>query len=268
MQSVSGSEKKRVAELMRLHKSTIDCPILGHDFVETSGTQRLCRLFALRRYPARSKAFSMNKIVWAAGLAATSLASSSDALTLLGAAVTGPTGTVWRTAGASIGNTSNYALFLAAPTQSSFINPNNEAISQSVSPGQTSFFLSGDGFPITSTANSDSLYTLTLDFDGGRKLTGTYTPVTNTFIGSGSIRDGRNTITLAEFSYVRFLGDSVSPFSASPGGNGNDYNGNIQLSSVPGAVPEPASWALLIGGIGMVGIFARRRNRNVGVAYA
>jgi hypothetical protein len=109
---------------------------------------------------------------------------------------------------------------------------------------------------------------LTLDFDGGRSLTGTYTPTTNTFIGSGSIRDGRNTVSLAEFSYVRFLGDSVNQVTASPGGNGNDYNGNIQLSSVAGAVPEPANWALLIGGMGMVGYAARRRNRNIHVTYA
>ena len=204
----------------------------------------------------------------AAALAATSLAGSASALTLVGATVTGPTGTVWRTSGSSVGNTSNYALFLAAPTQASFINPNNEAVSQSVVPGQTRFFLSGDGYPTNNTANSDSIYTLTLDFDGGQTLTGTYTPTTNTFLGSGSIKDGNNTISLAEFSYVRFLGNSVSEFTATPGGDGNDYNGNFRLSSVTGAVPEPANWALMIGGLGMVGFAARRRNRSVRVTYA
>lgn len=203
----------------------------------------------------------MKRMFWAAALAAVSVAGSASALTLLGATVTGPTGTVWRTAGASIGSPNNYALFLAAPTQASFINANNEPVNQSVSPGKTQFFLSGDGYPVTSTANSDNIYRLTLDFDGGRTLTGTYTPMTNTFLGSGSIQDGLNTISLSEFSFVRFLGDSVSQYSATPGGDGNDYNGNLELSSVAGAVPEPSSWALMIGGIGVVGIATRRRRR-------
>jgi hypothetical protein len=34
-----------------------------------------------------------------------------------------------------------------------------------------------------------------------------------------------------------------------------------------GAVPEPATWAMMIGGLGLVGGFARRRGRTV-VAYA
>jgi hypothetical protein len=34
------------------------------------------------------------------------------------------------------------------------------------------------------------------------------------------------------------------------------------------AVPEPASWALMIGGMGMVGFAARRRRQKVRVAYA
>lgn len=210
----------------------------------------------------------MKKMILAAAVAAASLAGSANALTLVGATVTGPTGTVWRTSGSSIGNTGNYALFLARPTQSAFLNPNNEAISQTVDPGSTRYFLSGDGFPVTNTQNSDTVYTLTLDFDGGQKLTGTYTPMTNTFLGSNSFVDAGRTISLAEFSYVRFLGDTVSPYTATPGGDGNDYNGNFRFTSVAGAVPEPANWALLIGGFGFVGFAARRRSQGVRVTYA
>src|SRR6478609_8666765 len=101
----------------------------------------------------------MKKIFLAASVAALSFAGSANALTLIGATVTGPTGTVWRTAGSSIGSTSNYALFLAAPTQASFINPHNEAVNRNIAVGSTKFFLSGDGFPTTSTANSDNTYT-------------------------------------------------------------------------------------------------------------
>ncbi|HTI31184.1 MAG TPA: PEPxxWA-CTERM sorting domain-containing protein [Sphingomonas sp.] len=203
----------------------------------------------------------MRNLFYTVAVGAMSLSGSANALTLLGATVTGPSGTVWRTSGSSIGNTSNYALFLASPTQSSFVNPANQPISQNVAVGKTKFFLSGDGFPTNGTGNSDRTYTLTLDFDGGRKLTGSYTPFANAFLGGNSIQDGRNVISIAKFSFVRFLGDSVSQFSATPGGNGNDYNGNFELSSVAGAVPEPGSWALMIGGFGLIGLATRRRHR-------
>lgn len=37
-------------------------------------------------------------------------------------------------------------------------------------------------------------------------------------------------------------------------------------NEVAGAVPEPATWATMIGGLGMVGAAARRRRRNVAIA--
>jgi hypothetical protein len=37
---------------------------------------------------------------------------------------------------------------------------------------------------------------------------------------------------------------------------------------IPGGVPEPASWALMIAGFGLVGAAARRRQRTVSVTYA
>jgi hypothetical protein len=36
----------------------------------------------------------------------------------------------------------------------------------------------------------------------------------------------------------------------------------------PGAVPEPATWAMMIGGMGIVGMQMRRRNRKVAVSFA
>lgn len=49
------------------------------------------------------------------------------------------------------------------------------------------------------------------------------------------------------------------------GGTGS-YSGTISFS--PGAVPEPASWAMLIGGIGMAGAALRRRRQAGKAAIA
>lgn len=43
------------------------------------------------------------------------------------------------------------------------------------------------------------------------------------------------------------------------GGNGS-YGGSISFT--PGAVPEPATWAMMLGGLGLVGGMLRRRSRK------
>jgi hypothetical protein len=69
-----------------------------------------------------------------------------------------------------------------------------------------------------------------------------------------------------------FLGNYVGDFFAfaqqsSPGElglAGNFYNvGSASISLVTGAVPEPASWAMLIAGFGLVGGTMRRRISSV-----
>ena len=66
-------------------------------------------------------------------------------------------------------------------------------------------------------------------------------------------------------------GDEVNIFSNGPGpatyqffsrANGADF-GNFALTQVGGAVPEPASWALMIGGFGLAGAALRRRRTTV-----
>ena len=47
---------------------------------------------------------------------------------------------------------------------------------------------------------------------------------------------------------------------------GDAYFRNISLSS--GAVPEPAAWALMLGGFGMMGAAVRRRRSQASVKYA
>ena len=42
----------------------------------------------------------------------------------------------------------------------------------------------------------------------------------------------------------------------------NAYNGMFTISGVPGGVPEPAAWALMIVGLGGVGVSLRSRRRG------
>jgi hypothetical protein len=91
-------------------------------------------------------------------------------------------------------------------------------------------------------------------------LTAQYVPLTNTFLGGSSFILGNTRFSLMEFSFRRDLGDAVSPNIAVPGGAGNDYNGNFRINT--GVIPEPASWALMIIGFGLVGVSARRRART------
>ncbi len=194
----------------------------------------------------------------AAIAASATAAQAADVLT--SAAVTGPTGTVWDT-----DNTNTfYTLFLQAPGLGDFLNPNDEAISSTVVPGSNGFLLAGDGFGPGGTADSDPFYNLTLTFASGNTLTGTYTPMTNTFLSGSSYNfDGVN-YSLAEFSFRRYLGNAVSQYTAVPGGDGNDYSGSFRIvsSALAGGVPEPTTWALMILGFGAVGGAMRRRTKT------
>ena len=206
----------------------------------------------------------MKKAILAA-VSAIAMASGANALTLIDAQVTGSVnGTVWNTNNAD----SFYALFLQSPGLGDFLNPNDESISLGVNTsGITRALLAGEGYFPGTTLDSDPTYNVLLTFDGGQTLTGSYTPTTNSFVSGSSFVDGNITYSLIEFSYRRFLGDAVQAFAATPGGDGNDYVGNFRINAVANAVPEPAAWAMMIGGFGLVGAASRRRARTA-VTYA
>ncbi|KQT34986.1 hypothetical protein ASG29_02270 [Sphingomonas sp. Leaf412] len=187
-------------------------------------------------------------------------ASAADRLT--SAVVTGPTGTVWDTTVNGF-----YTLFLQTPGLGDFLNPNDEAINFETTPGGNGFLLAGDGFRPGEVADSDPFYDIVLSFASGNTLSGQYTPLTNTFVGGSSYTTGGFTYSLAEFSYRRNLGNSVSQYVAVPGGDGNDYSGNVRLDVVAAAgVPEPATWGLMILGFGAVGGSMRRRKSVLATA--
>ncbi len=192
-----------------------------------------------------------------AAAAALSAPAANAADVLTSAAVTGPSGTVWNTTVDGF-----YALFLQTPGLGDFLNPGDEPLSFATSNGQNRFLLAGDGWTPGTNGDSDPFYNILLTFGSGNTLSGTYTPTTNTFIGGSSYTLGGLTYTLEEFSFRRTLGDAVSQTVATPGGDGNDYSGNFRVSALT-AVPEPATWALMILGFGAVGGAMRRRTVRI-----
>lgn len=193
----------------------------------------------------------------AAAASMVAMSGSAQAVTLIGAAVTGPSGTIWTTL-----HTGNYVLFLQTPGGQQYLNPNDETLNLAINTsGNTGTLLNGDGYRVGETSDSDPFYTLTLNFDNGKTLVGNYTGLGNVFTGGTSFMDGGVSYSLAEFSYRRDLGNPVSEYTATPGGDGNDYNGNFRITAASvGAVPEPATWAMMLAGFGMIGFAARRRS--------
>ena len=62
---------------------------------------------------------------------------------------------------------------------------------------------------------------------------------------------------------IEFDSAFVNTFQFLPS-SGSPFSGNYEATeSAPPAIPEPASWAMLIAGFGMVGVAARRRNRVI-----
>jgi hypothetical protein len=70
------------------------------------------------------------------------------------------------------------------------------------------------------------------------------------------LSDGSHLSTGFSFSQAFTAGQTID-FAVGNGGNG--YQGDSTLLSATLAVPEPASWALMISGFAMIGAAARRR---------
>lgn len=198
----------------------------------------------------------MKKYV-AALAAATMLAPAANAATdLTSAMVTGPSGTVWNTTVDSF-----FALFLQRPI-GNLLNPTDNFSGSATTEGGNNFTIAGEGFRPGETANSDLSYMLTLTFADGATISGQY--IGSTFTGGTTATVGNATYTLTGFGWDRSRADNVSDFRAVSGGDPNDYTGQFSYSALTamGAVPEPATWGILVLGFGVMGGAMRVRNRK------
>lgn len=96
------------------------------------------------------------------------------------------------------------------------------------------------------------------------------------FIGtlsSGGVGNGVNfTSTLVSTANGRTYNVLFSPSTPSYSTffftSNRDTSDGYRLNSITAAVPEPATWAMMIGGFGLAGISLRRRRRSSGLAIA
>ncbi|WP_397422017.1 PEPxxWA-CTERM sorting domain-containing protein [Phenylobacterium sp.] len=119
----------------------------------------------------------------------------------------------------------------------------------------------------TVAATSGQVFNLSLDTTAWatNSLGGTlgyelYDPFSNTVLASGSYTDSVGgawiTRTLSAAATSSSIGVRVQALFSSGAGPGLD---NVILTTPTAPIPEPTSWALMIGGFGVVGATMRRR---------
>ncbi len=91
----------------------------------------------------------------------------------------------------------------------------------------------------------------------------------NYFTTGGTFLDGSGIqfFTQAGNDIRFFYQDTVSQYRVNTFSPGSSSYVTVTTSPVAAAVPEPATWAMMIGGFGMIG-FAARRRRNMAVSFA
>ena len=113
----------------------------------------------------------------------------------------------------------------------------------------------GAHFSLTDCCNTGDIYTLSGDFSG----------FTTVGAGASDIRGtgsyGSSWLNPALGKFTKYFGAGTYTFSITGNGAGGIPAGlGLRLDS---AIPEPASWAMLIAGFGLVGMAQRRRTAVV-----
>lgn len=204
----------------------------------------------------------MSKKLLAAFAATTLITPAANAASLISAAVTGPSGTVWNTTQDSF-----YAVFLQRPI-GVLLNANDDFAGSATTIGSNNFLIAGEGYYPGTNENSDLQYTLTLTFADGAVVSGDY--VFDMAAPGGEFRNGTSatvgnmTYALTGFGWDRSKADNVSAYRAVSGGDPFDYTGQFSYSASLAAVPEPATWALFVLGFGALGGAMRSRARKCG----
>ena len=202
-----------------------------------------------------------------AGLATVILASSANAaVTITSVSITGVTstgapsglGTIWDTA-----NDGHYGVFVS-PNDGAALNPNKfpfDGASAPVTLGDNGFSIKGQTYAV------EPFYKITLVLSDGITLSAIYDRLNSVDEASTSAVAAGVGYTITGFDWNRGTSNLVSEFNNRPDKNGtrSDFEGTFTLT----AVPEPASWGMMLVGFGMVGFAARRRAKSaVKVTFA
>ncbi|WP_225883149.1 PEPxxWA-CTERM sorting domain-containing protein [Sphingomonas aliaeris] len=159
-----------------------------------------------------------------------------------------------------------YTLFMQRPLNNLLNETDNFAPSPTTL-GQNDYAINGEGFPVGTQDNSDGFYTLTLTFGDGAVITGDY--VGSTFTAGSSTTVGNTTYAMTGFGWDRSPANNVGRYSlVTAGSDENDYTGQFSFSQQVAAVPESATWGMMILGFGMIGGAARRRRHVARLSYS
>lgn len=103
----------------------------------------------------------------------------------------------------------------------------------------------------------DAYNTLTLNFVGGGSQSFTGAQLVANPSGSQSSPN-----TNGRFRFTGAAGERIASITFASTGNSFE----VDRLAVAGAIPEPATWAMMLGGFGLIGAASRRRRVNYAVA--
>lgn len=189
-----------------------------------------------------------------AGLASALLATSANAaVTLTSVTVNGLktdgtlSGTVWNTT-----NDGYYAVFVS-PAGGAALNPTDQAINAPIGSGDNIFDLAGEHWALEDT------YRITAILSNGVTLTEVYNRPSADFFPSTTAVAGGYKYSLDGFFWNKSGLDSVQAYRNTPTNDKVKADFVGQFAVIQSAVPEPATWALMISGFALVGLGARRK---------